>query len=193
MLTCSNGVCSDSASADILLDNQLTARFAMAPSTTLCPEDVAVYTDSSTGKITSWYWIFGDGTTSTQQNPPPKKYSSVVERDGRYYPVALIVKNDINCFDTAAIRIQVLYNCYITVPTGFTPNGDGINDYLYPLNAYKADNLEFRVYNRYGQMVFETTTGRENGMEKLMENRRHRALMCGCLITQIMKQVKKYF
>jgi gliding motility-associated-like protein len=156
-LEATNGVCSDSASADILLDNQLQARFAMAPSTTLCPEDFAVYTDSSIGKITGWYWIFGDGTSSIMQNPPPKKYASVAERDGRYYPVALIVKNDINCFDTSQIRIQVLYNCYITVPTAFTPNGDGLNDFLYPLNAYKADNLEFKIYNRYGQMVFETT------------------------------------
>ncbi len=157
LLVASNGVCSDSASADILLDNQLEARFAMAPSANLCPEDLAVYTDSSIGKIVSWYWTFGDGTTSTFQNPPAKKYASVSERDGRFYPVALIVKNDINCFDTSQIKIRVLYNCYITVPTAFTPNGDGLNDFLYPLNAYKADNLEFRIYNRYGQMVFETT------------------------------------
>lgn len=156
-LLASNGVCSDTASANILLDNQLNAKFSMAPSTTLCPEDAAVYTDSSIGKIVSWYWVFGDGTTSNFQNPPPKKYNQVSERDGRYYPVALIVKNDINCYDTAQIRIQVLYSCYITVPTAFTPNGDGLNDFLYPLNAYKADNLEFRIYNRYGQMVFQTT------------------------------------
>ena len=52
--------------------------------------------------------------------------------------------------------IKVLYNCYIAVPSAFTPNGDGLNDYLYPLNAYKADNLEFRVFNRWGQLVFET-------------------------------------
>ena len=38
-----------------------------------------------------------------------------------------------------------------------TPNGDGFNDYLYPLNAYKADNLEYNVYNRFGQLVFHTT------------------------------------
>ena len=91
------------------------------------------------------------------QNPPPKKYAEVSERDGKYYPVTLIVKNDINCFDTAETMIKILYNCYITVPTAFTPNNDGLNDFLYPLNAYKADNLEFRIYNRYGQMVFETT------------------------------------
>jgi gliding motility-associated-like protein len=42
------------------------------------------------------------------------------------------------------------------VPSGFTPNGDGFNDYLYPLNAYKATKLEFRIFNRYGQLVFET-------------------------------------
>jgi len=28
--------------------------------------------------------------------------------------------------------------------------------FLYPLNAYKADNLEFRVFNRWGQQVFAT-------------------------------------
>jgi gliding motility-associated-like protein len=49
-----------------------------------------------------------------------------------------------------------LDNCYIAVPTAFTPNGDGLNDYLYPLNAYKATNLSFKVFNRTGQLVFET-------------------------------------
>ncbi len=57
---------------------------------------------------------------------------------------------------TLLIRMKVLKSCYIAVPTAFTPNGDGLNDYLYPVNAYKADNLEFKVYNRVGQLVFET-------------------------------------
>ncbi|MGC4104547.1 MAG: gliding motility-associated C-terminal domain-containing protein [Ferruginibacter sp.] len=48
-------------------------------------------------------------------------------------------------------------NCYIAVPNAFTPNGDGLNDYLYPLNAYKAKDLIFKVYNRFGQLVFQTT------------------------------------
>ena len=49
-----------------------------------------------------------------------------------------------------------MQSCYITVPNGFTPNGDGKNDYLYPLNAYNAIALDFKVYNREGQIVFET-------------------------------------
>jgi gliding motility-associated-like protein len=42
------------------------------------------------------------------------------------------------------------------VPSAFTPNNDGKNDFLYPLNALKVDNLEFKVYNRVGQLVFAT-------------------------------------
>jgi gliding motility-associated-like protein len=42
------------------------------------------------------------------------------------------------------------------VPNAFTPNGDGKNDFLYPLNAYAATDLRFQVFNRYGQLIFET-------------------------------------
>ena len=155
-LTVTNGVCTDSSSVDILLDNELKAAFTITPSLELCPEDAALFTDTSIGKIQTWYWSFGDGTTSTIKNPPPKNYPPAPTRAGRYYPVSLIVKNDINCFDTSYTTLKVLYSCYIAVPTGFTPNGDGLNDYLYPVNAYKADNLIFRIYNRMGQLIFET-------------------------------------
>ena len=151
-----NGVCSDSASVNIVLDNELVSRFNVSPSPELCPEDAIQFSDSSIGKIVSWYWIFGDGSSVNIQNPFPKKYPPPPTRNGRVYPAALIVQNNIGCFDTSYKMIKVLYNCYIAVPSAFTPNGDGLNDYLYPLNAYKADNLEFRVFNRWGQLVFET-------------------------------------
>ena len=75
----------------------------------------------------------------------------------KYYPVTLTVTDSLGCSDTATRIVKKLHSCVIAVPNAFTPNGDGINDYLYPLNAFKADNLIFRVYNRYGQLVFETT------------------------------------
>lgn len=44
------------------------ANFTAAPLSGTAPLNVA-FTDSSTGTITSWLWNFGDGATSTLQNP----------------------------------------------------------------------------------------------------------------------------
>lgn len=153
-LDVSNGVCTDSSSVSFNLDNELIARFNTQPLTELCSEDVLVITDSSIGKIISYRWFYGDGTTASGKTPAPKKYQRPPQNT--VYPVTLIVQNDINCLDTSIHQIKVLYNCFIAVPTAFTPNNDGLNDYLFPLNAYKAGNLMFRVYNRLGQVVFET-------------------------------------
>ena len=89
------------------------------------------------------------------QQPPVQTYppaSSII-----HYPVRLAVTDSVGCTDVSYRIVQVATNCYIAVPSAFTPNGDGKNDYLYPLNAYKAINLIFRVFNRYGQLVFSTT------------------------------------
>lgn len=45
----------------------------------------------------------------------------------------------------------------IYVPTAFTPNGDGLNDDFKPLPRGIINLNYFRVYNRFGEMVFATT------------------------------------
>jgi gliding motility-associated-like protein len=152
-LLVSNGVCSDTASTAIALDNGIQALFE-APNI-LCPKDMAVFRNNSTGNIISWNWNFGDGSGSTLQLPPDHLFPLTGVQT--LYNVSLVVGNNFGCTDTAVQQIDVLRSCYIAVPSAFTPNGDGVNDYLYPLNAYNADNLDFKVFNRYGQLVFETT------------------------------------
>lgn len=148
----SNGVCSDTTTASIVLNNAVNAAFE-APSI-LCPRDYATFKNNSTGLINSWTWDFGDGTASNLQTPADHLFPITgVETN---YSVQLIAGSSIGCYDTATQKIDVLRSCYIAVPTAFTPNGDGLNDYLYPLNAFKADNLVFQVFNRQGQLVFES-------------------------------------
>jgi gliding motility-associated-like protein len=43
------------------------------------------------------------------------------------------------------------------VPTAFTPNNDGRNDVVRPIAVGLAQIQYFRIYNRWGQLVFETT------------------------------------
>lgn len=45
----------------------------------------------------------------------------------------------------------------IFIPTGFTPNGDGNNELVMPVLVGMQKLNYFRVYNRWGQMIFSTS------------------------------------
>ncbi|MBC7934917.1 MAG: gliding motility-associated C-terminal domain-containing protein [Rhizobacter sp.] len=151
-LIVSNGVCKDTATAAILFDNLLVAAFEGPPF--VCPNETATFLNQSEGNITGYEWTFGNGVINGLRNPPPQTYP--VPLTTRDQTVRLIIRNSFGCSDTATHTIKVVNNCYIAVPSAFTPNNDGLNDYLYPLNAYKARELTFSVYNRFGQRLFFT-------------------------------------
>lgn len=156
-LTVSNGGCSATSTATIKLDDRLKAGFEATNA--ICPGDPAMFKDTSAGNIVSWLWNFGNGVTSISRSPAKQFYLM----HGSTYTVTpqLTVKNSIGCTSTATQKITVLDKCYIMVPGAFTPNRDGLNDYLFPLNGYKASSLYFIVYNRYGQIMFETKDSSE--------------------------------
>lgn len=147
--------CSDTSKVTIKVRNSVELVAGIAGTDYLCrPYDSASFNDVSKGNIIKWSWAFGNGQTDTT-NKPPTQYYSIPDNEDDYF-IRLAVTDTAGCTDTAYHITKVAGNCYIAVPTAFTPNGDGLNDYLYPLNAYKATNLVFRVYNRNGQLVFET-------------------------------------
>jgi gliding motility-associated-like protein len=84
---------------------------------------------------------------------------------------------------TYAVRVSTIEGCYaydtvkvkvyktppeIFVPTAFTPNDDNLNDRLIPKPVGIAKLIYFKVYNRFGEMVFSTEeTGKGwNGVYK---------------------------
>lgn len=50
----------------------------------------------------------------------------------------------------------------VFIPNTFTPNGDGKNDIFYPRGRGVKIVLYFRVYNRFGQLVYERTNFQVN-------------------------------
>jgi gliding motility-associated-like protein len=147
--------CSDTAKVKIKVLNKVAVKAVIEGTSYLCRlYDSASFKDISSGVITKRHWDFGNGQTDTTGNPPVQYYN--IPGNQSNYIVWLAITDSADCTDTARHIVQVEDNCYIAVPTAFTPNGDGLNDYLGPYNAYKATDLLFRVYNRIGQVVFET-------------------------------------
>ena len=163
----SNGVCTDSTSVVIELDNEVKASFTSDD--IICPEDKLSVTNTSTGSIDTWRWSFGSIGTSLVKDPLPFLFPTI-SREIKY-PVKLIVTNQaLGCSDSVIKMITVLDFCTTDIPTAFTPNGDGLNDSFGPHNAVKADNYHFKIYNRWGQLIFESKDwkkrwdGRLNGI-----------------------------
>jgi len=63
----------------------------------------------------------------------------------------------------------------LVVPKAWTPNGDGHNDRLFPLTANIKQLNYFRIFNRWGQLMFETNIlgygwdGMYNGKPQVMD------------------------
>lgn len=54
-------------------------------------------------------------------------------------------------------KTQVVIKQSLYMPTAFTPNGDNQNDYWEIKNSNLYPNCEVRIYNRWGQLMYEST------------------------------------
>lgn len=68
------------------------------------------------------------------------------------------VSNNFGCFDYDSIRVKVFkVEPGFYVPNAFTPNGDGTNDIFKPILLGMRGLTYFKVFNRFGQLVYSTT------------------------------------
>ncbi len=70
------------------------------------------------------------------------------------YIVTLTDPNGCSARDTVYVKVNFIEG--IGVPQAFSPNGDGNNDLLV-VKGLGIDQMVFKIYNRYGQLVFEST------------------------------------
>lgn len=101
-VTASNGMCSATDTVNVTMPFIPDAAFTN--SLTACANTPVSFTDQSTtpgGAIWFWYWNFGDGTSSLQQNP-----THSFPGPGTYN-VSLIIENTLGCRDTVTNQITI--------------------------------------------------------------------------------------
>ncbi len=146
-----NGFCTDTARATVVLDNFIKADFTAWDD--LCPNEPTQFTGNPQGRVVSHLWNFGDGAVAIV--PAPQHTYSMPNTNTNYL-VRYTVTDSLGCSSTAQKDVRVYSSCYLDLPSAFTPNRDGLNDFFGPLNAVKAEDVEFRVFNRWGQLIYQT-------------------------------------
>ena len=98
--------------------------------------------------FTEHEWIFGDGARDTSNIDVSHLYLDV----GDFSP-CLKVENE-GCRDSTCLDLFIDFIPLIGVPNAFSPNGDNVNDVI-RVEGVGIVNLSFRIYNRWGELVYE--------------------------------------
>lgn len=123
--------------------------FSVSPQVTDVFNTEVSFTDESTDGITHFYF-FNDSVFTTDRNTTHHYYEG-----GYHYPYQLVI-NDFGCRDSVAMEIYVEPFTTFYIPNSFTPNNDEQNPLFIPI-IYDVSEYEFSIYNRWGQIIFQTT------------------------------------
>lgn len=107
------------------------------------------FTPVTIGDVIAYEWDFGDGASSQEQRP-----TNTFTAEG-VYPVRLTI-TDIHGCQLSQVYDITIEEAFILTPNGFTPNGNGINDYFFPRFNYITE-LELWVFNKWGEAIFHST------------------------------------
>ena len=137
------------------------AYFDLAPSEVVVPtQPVNFYNLSQNAD--QYVWDFGDGTTSTEEDP-----EHYYQEPG-WYTVRLLTDNEFGCPDSFVIDEAVFADNKgsIEFPTAFIPDPSGPNGGSYDPNSFRNDiffpvfegviEYHLMIFNRWGEIIFET-------------------------------------
>lgn len=119
------------------------------PDLTVPTGSVVTLAPKGSADITSWDWSPATYLSCTTCENP-----AVTPRSNMVYVVQ--VGNAFGCTSSDSLKVNLVCDeGKVFIPNTFTPNGDGQNDLFYPRGLGVKTVVYFRIYNRFGQLVYE--------------------------------------
>jgi gliding motility-associated-like protein len=120
-------------------------------------EEAVQFGDLSKGKIILWEWNFGEGSTSSDQNPT----HTYLEKGA--FTVTLRTIDEFGCESTYQMVVNVFDDYKVMVPNAFTPDGFK-NKYFKPY--YRGiSSMEFYIFNTWGELIYESNSLEDLGWD----------------------------
>lgn len=125
------------------------ADFSFSPNDPQSGDEI-IFTDESINAL-NWAWDFGDGVTSTIQNP------THIFTEINDFDVTLVVENN-GCFDSISANISFGEPLIYYVPNAFTPDADAHNNVFQPIftSGFSPYKYHLYIYDRWGELIFES-------------------------------------
>lgn len=108
-------------------------------------------TDINNTGFTIYQWTPSYGLDNLFSSSP----TTILDKDILY---SVTASNNIGCAATDNIKIKVYRGPDIYVPNAFTPDGNGTNDILKAIPVGLKEFHYFRIYNRWGNIVFNSNS-----------------------------------
>ncbi len=142
---------SDTARFTIQVFDAPTPDFSYAPVTPV-PNTPVVFTNLSSPDAIRFKWVFGDGDSllTTSRAPVSHQYNSTGT-----FNACLTAYNAADCDSTICRPVEATIIPLVDVPNAFTPASGDINSVVL-VQGFGIAKMQFVIYNRWGQKVFET-------------------------------------
>ncbi|HEU4609932.1 MAG TPA: T9SS type B sorting domain-containing protein, partial [Chitinophagaceae bacterium] len=166
---CSNGSVNSSVTVDVITA-QTGIRY---PTVTVFPDVPRRLQAREFGSNTTYLWTPPTGLNTNTVSNPVFKYDQSVE-----YTITIGTDNGCKIVDTLLVLVPTAspdLKSDIWVPKAWSPNKDGHNDKLRPLTLNIREIYYFRIFDRWGQLMFETNEigkgwdGIFNGKEQVQD------------------------
>ncbi|WP_207510818.1 gliding motility-associated C-terminal domain-containing protein [Longitalea luteola] len=106
---------------------------------------------TANGPIVNWQWSPGNDLSCTNCATPV----AAVKKNVTYYAT---VTNEHGCVATDSMQIRTFcLNTQVFIPNAFSPDGDGVNDVFMVRGKGIGQVRSFRIFSRWGELVFERT------------------------------------
>jgi PKD repeat protein len=163
LIVTSDGGCVDTINYSMLIDVHVTPIADYNVNQVNAREFDFTNQSTNVNSSTAYLWDFGDTNTSSEINPS-HMFNVDLTLGSRVYNVCLNAENDFGCADSACQDVEML-SLQLNVPNALAPEEDmGTESNVFLPKGHSLREYQLRIYDKWGNIVFETDALDENGI-----------------------------
>ena len=149
--------CSNNISEILNIIESPKAGMLFGPQPTDITDPDILFRDNSNEEVLISEWNLGDGTIIYDELSFWYTYADTGEYTIKYY-----ITNLLGCTDSVINQLNINPIYSTIIPSTFTPNDDGYNDFFFPV-VIGFNSFNMKIYDRWGGIIYNEDNGKWDG------------------------------